>query len=282
MRRQLSCGTRALRVDERVAEDATYRLAICLSVIGVLALGEFAFPFRKSVERVARWPSNVGLSVLNALLVRMVGLLVPGMTIAAAAVGQEQGLMGWFGLGELGAILVGFVLLDLAIYAQHRLMHWVPLLWRLHRVHHADLEFDVSTAVRFHPVEMLVSLAWKVIVVSLLGVPVIAVFIFEVMLNASSMFSHANVRLPNRVETLVRYFIVTPDMHRIHHSILADEVNSNYGFNFSFWDRIFGTYRPQALNDAVSMPIGLPSYRSRETFRIGWLLLFPFHRGKEF
>lgn len=262
--------------------EAALRLAIFLSVLAVLVVSEIAFPFRKSAERAARWPTNLGLSVLNTALIRMVGLLVPGMTVAAAAVSEKSGLLSLLDLGDVAGIVIGFVLLDLAIYAQHWLMHAVPMLWRLHRVHHADLEFDVTTSVRFHPVEMLVSLAWKIAVVTVLGVPFIAVLIFEVVLNAGSMFNHANIRLPRSMERALRFLIVTPDMHRIHHSVLTDEVNSNYGFNFSFWDRIFGTYRAQALNDQTTMTIGLPGYRSPETAQIWWLLLFPFRRGHAF
>jgi sterol desaturase/sphingolipid hydroxylase (fatty acid hydroxylase superfamily) len=176
-------------------------------------------------------------------------------------------------------VAAGFLVLDLSVYLQHVALHHVPWLWQLHRVHHADTGFDVTTALRFHPAEMLVSQIWKSVVVVLFGVPVIAAVVFEIVLNGSAMFSHANFSLPGRLEPAVRAIAVTPDMHRIHHSVRADEANSNFGFCLSLWDRMFGTYCASPHGRADTMPLGLASYRGAGTTQLVWLLRFPFQRG---
>jgi sterol desaturase/sphingolipid hydroxylase (fatty acid hydroxylase superfamily) len=171
------------------------------------------------------------------------------------------------------------VILDLAVYAQHRVFHFMPFFWRFHQVHHADLTLDVSSAVRFHAVEILFSQAWKIVVVVAAGVPPEAAFAFEVVLNVGSMFSHANFALPSAVERIARLFVVTPDMHRIHHSVLRDEMNSNFGFNFSVWDRLFGSYVARPQRSAAVMEMGLPDHRGRSTSSIPWLMAMPFREG---
>ncbi|MEQ1754043.1 MAG: sterol desaturase family protein [Micropepsaceae bacterium] len=261
--------------------EAVVRLSLFLGVFSVLAISEVLWPFRPTAVRAERWPANLGLSVLNTIVVRVLIGLVPGFAIAAAAaVGKETGLLAFTGLHGAAVAVTGFVVLDLAVYLQHIAFHHIPVFWRLHRVHHADRQFDVTTAIRFHPLEIVISQLWKIAVVVVLGVPVVSVFAFEVVLNAGAMFSHSNLRLPGWIDRQLRVLLVTPDMHRIHHSVLLPEINSNYGFNFSFWDRAFGTYRDRSQSDQLTMDLGLPGYQTSPTSRIGWLLVFPFLRGR--
>jgi sterol desaturase/sphingolipid hydroxylase (fatty acid hydroxylase superfamily) len=173
------------------------------------------------------------------------------------------------------ATLLSVLLLDLAIYAQHVLFHAVPVLWRLHRMHHADLDIDVTTGVRFHPAEIVLSMLIKLAVVGLIGAPGAAVLIFEVLLNATSMFNHSNVAMPPAVDRIVRLLVVTPDMHRVHHSIERRETNSNFGFNFPWWDRLFGTYRPQPEQGHEGMTIGIEIFRDPAELRLDRMLLQP-------
>ena len=259
--------------------EALLRLAAFAGTFGILAAVELAWPFRRGVERFPRWMSNLGLSVLNTLAVRGLTLVLPVLPVAIATQVESEGLLALAGIHGLGAAVAGFLLLDLAVYMQHVVFHHVPWFWRLHRVHHADTQFDVTTAIRFHPLEIIASLAWKIAVIIVFGIPAMAVLVFEIVLNASAMFSHANFSLPAGVDRLLRSLIVTPDMHRIHHSIVAREINSNFGFNLSVWDRLFGTYMAAPAGDAREMPFGLPSYRQVDTARLDWLLVFPF-RGE--
>ncbi|MEQ1867901.1 MAG: sterol desaturase family protein, partial [Micropepsaceae bacterium] len=247
----------------------------------LLAVAEVFWPRRMQTFGRVRWIANLGLSVANTALLRLSYLVVPALTVLAAAYGERNGwgLLPAVGLTGVAAAVIGVIALDLAIYGQHVAMHFVPTLWRLHRVHHADPDFDVSTGIRLHPVEILFSQVWKIAVVLVAGVPAVAVLAFEVVLNATSMFSHANVRLPRGVDAVLRMLMVTPDMHRIHHSTVMDETNSNFGFNLSLWDRLFGTYRREPMGEQTTMPIGLPSYRGGEPVRFFWLLGFPFARG---
>jgi sterol desaturase/sphingolipid hydroxylase (fatty acid hydroxylase superfamily) len=260
--------------------EALLRLAAFAGVFGILAAAEVAWPFRRDVARYPRWFSNLGISVLNTLVVRALALVLPVLPVVIAMQVEGEGLLAMTGLGGVGAALAGFLVLDLAVYMQHVVFHHVPWFWRLHRVHHADTQFDVTTAIRFHPLEIIVSLAWKVAVIIVFGIPAMAVLAFEIVLNAGAMFSHANISLPAVVDRLLRGLIVTPDMHRVHHSTVSREINSNFGFNLSVWDRLFGTYMAAPAGDAREMPLGLPSYRNAETARLGWLLVFPFRGGK--
>ena len=261
--------------------EVLLRLSIFAGVLILLAGLEVLWPRRAVPGRVIRWPANAALSVLNSVLTRLIFLVVPGLTVLAAVYGEGQGfgVLPLLGLTGFVAGLVGFILLDLAIYLQHVAFHYVPAFWMVHQVHHSDTEFDVTTGIRFHPVEIIFSLLWKIAVVLVLGVPAVAVLIFEIALNATSMFSHANVRLPLWFDRLVRRVTVTPDMHRIHHSIAMDETNSNFGFNLSLWDRLFSTYRESAAGNQETMLIGLASYRGVRTAQLFWLLKFPFARG---
>lgn len=252
------------------------RIAAAAAVFAVMALWEVLAPRRPwSVGRLPRWPHNLGIVVIDALAVR---ILIPTAAVGAAlvAAGNGWGLFHVAGLRLSIASLLGFLALDFAIYAQHVAFHKVPMLWRLHRMHHADLDIDVTTGVRFHPFEILISMLIKVAMVIALGIPPVAVFVFEAVLNATSTFNHGNVSMPSWVDRLLRLIVVTPDMHRVHHSIVARETDSNFGFNLPWWDRLFGTYRaaPEAGHDG--MTIGLPTFRDRAELRLDRLLTQPF------
>jgi sterol desaturase/sphingolipid hydroxylase (fatty acid hydroxylase superfamily) len=262
--------------------EALLRLSIFIGVFVALAASEAVWPRRVIVGgRVRRWGTNVGLSALNTMLLRLSFLAVPALSVIAALCGEARGwgALPVLGMPKVAAALVGFVILDLAVYAQHIAFHFVPFLWRIHRVHHADTEVDASTGIRFHPVEIFISQMWKIAVVLALGVPAIGVLAFEIALNATSMFSHSNLRLPGWVDFILRRAIVTPDMHRVHHSTVAHETDSNFGFNLSIWDRIFATYRPAPALDHGTMPLGLSSYRGGEASGLLWLLQFPLAKG---
>jgi sterol desaturase/sphingolipid hydroxylase (fatty acid hydroxylase superfamily) len=257
------------------------RIAAFVAVLVGMAIWELLTPRREQrISRSARWPSNIAVVVLDSLLVR---LLFPIGAVALALLAQARGwgLFNVLGLPAWLTVPAGIVLLDLAIYLQHVLFHAVPALWRFHRMHHADLEFDVTTGVRFHPIEILLSMAIKLVVVLVLGTPALAVLIFEILLNATSLFNHGNVALPARVDRALRWLMVTPDMHRVHHSILARETNSNYGFNLPWWDRLFGTYRAQPEAGHLAMTIGIEQFRDRREQRLDHMLTQPFRGGVE-
>ena len=255
--------------------EGLIRLGAFLIVFTAVATWEVLAPRRTQMAgRPARWPRNIGLLLVDVILLRVVA---PG---AAVAVALKAEAGGWGLLNAVPApawvaIPVGALLLDLTIYFQHVMFHAVPTLWRLHRVHHADLEFDVTTGTRFHPVEILISTAIKCAAVAAIGAPVISVLIFEVLLNATAMFNHANASVPERVERWLRWLVVTPDMHRVHHSIRYDESSSNFSFNLPWWDRLFGTYRAQPVTGHAAMIIGVDAFRSPEDSRLDRLLIQP-------
>lgn len=253
------------------------RLALFLIVFAALALWERSAPARElSVPRSIRWRANLGLAVINMLVVR---LIVPGSAIAVAALAtrEEWGLLNRLSIPGWSAIVLGVVVLDLIVYFQHVLFHSVPKLSRLHAVHHADPDFDLTTGIRFHPLEILLSALIKIAAVAALGAPVLAVLVFEVLLNATAMFNHANVSLPGWLEPWVRRILVTPDMHRIHHSVIEAERNSNYGFCLSIWDRLLGTLTPAALG---KLEIGLADWRDRRSIAtLSGVLRMPFVRA---
>ena len=225
--------------------EAAVRLFFLFSILAVMAAWEVAAPRRRrEIPRLLRWSNNLGVVVIDTLLVRLsFPILAVGMAVLAAERGW--GLLNVFAVPGWLAFIISLLLLDLAIYLQHVMFHAVPALWRLHRMHHADLEFDVTTGLRFHPVEILLSMGLKLGIVAALGPPAIAVLVFEILLNGTSMFNHSNVRLPLGLDRILRLFVVTPDMHRVHHSIHPHETNSNFGFNLPWWDRLLGTYRAQ-------------------------------------
>jgi sterol desaturase/sphingolipid hydroxylase (fatty acid hydroxylase superfamily) len=240
------------------------------------ALWEVFAPRRKlTVGRWPRWPNNIGILVVDIATVRV---LVPTAAVGASlyASGNGWGLINFLGLRLSVAALVGFLALDLVIYVQHVVFHKVPVLWRLHRMHHADLDIDVTTGVRFHPIEILISLGIKIAVILALGIPVVAVILFEVVLNVTSMFNHSNASMPGWLDRALRLIVVTPDMHRVHHSVVRRETDSNFGFNLPWWDHLFGTYRSQPEAGHVGMTIGLPSFRDVGELRLDRLLTQPF------
>jgi sterol desaturase/sphingolipid hydroxylase (fatty acid hydroxylase superfamily) len=260
------------------------RMASFAGIFLVMALLEAGLPRRELRNgRVKRWPANWGLILLDSLLVRLI-FPIGGVGLALLAADKGWGLFGlagWTGAGAglwsgLAAGLITFVMLDLAVWFQHLASHKVPLFWRIHRVHHADSEVDATTALRFHPVEILLSFVWKGAVIVALGGPVEAVLIFEIVLNASAVFSHANVRIPDRLDRLLRLAIVTPDMHRIHHSIIHRETDSNYGFYLSVWDRLFGTYTQDPEKGHLGMEIGLGPSLTPRAHSLPFSLMIPF------
>jgi sterol desaturase/sphingolipid hydroxylase (fatty acid hydroxylase superfamily) len=255
--------------------ESLIRLAAFAGVFAAVALWELARPRRQPAStRASRWPHNLGLLAVDALVLRV---LAPGAAVAVALAAQQHGwgLLNALPLPWWAALLAGVVLLDLVIYFQHVMFHAVPTLWRLHRVHHADLDFDLTTGIRFHPMEILVSTLIKCAAVAAIGAPAMAVLAFEVLLNASSMFNHANASLPAPLERWVRLLLVTPDMHRVHHSVLYDESSSNFGFSLPWWDRLFGTYRAQPRLAHETMTIGVDAFRSPADSRLDQLLLQP-------
>ena len=247
-----------------------------MGIFLTLALWEVVRPRRAlTAGRVRRWPSNLGVLAFDALLLR---LLIPTAAFGMAAIAAQRG-WGLLNITPWPPVLeglVGFLALDFTIYAQHVAFHKVPMLWRLHRMHHSDLDIDVSTGGRFHPIEILLSMLIKMSVVVLIGVPAVAVLIFEVVLNATSLFNHSNGAMPLWLDRIVRLVVVTPDMHRVHHSIRRHETDSNFGFNLPWWDRLFGTYRAQPEAGHEGMTIGLPVFRDPHELRFDRLITQPF------
>lgn len=254
-------------------EPSTLRLLIFVAVLGSMLLLERLLPRRSQApERARRWSANFGVQLVNLLCLR---LLFPGAAVGVSYWAEQQQLGLLQGAAIWWALPLCLLLLDLAIYAQHVASHKWAWLWRLHRMHHSDTFIDASTALRFHPLEILLSMVWKSALIIALGAPVLAVLIFETLLNASALFNHANLRLPAALDRLLRWIIVTPDMHRVHHSVHPEETDSNYGFNLPWWDRLFGTYRAQPRDGHLQMQIGLRSFRSAEDGRLDRLLLQP-------
>jgi sterol desaturase/sphingolipid hydroxylase (fatty acid hydroxylase superfamily) len=256
--------------------EAAIRLGAFGAFFAAFALWELLAPRRKlAVGRSRRWPNNVGVLIVDILLVRA---LVPTAAVGASlyAAGNGWGLINLLQLRLSVAALIGFLALDLVIYLQHVVFHKVPMLWRLHRMHHADLDIDVTTGVRFHPFEILISLVIKIAVIIVLGIPVVAVILFEVLLNVTSMFNHSNVSMPAWLDRALRLIVVTPDMHRVHHSVLRRETDSNFGFNVPWWDRLFGTYRAQPEAGHLAMTIGIPAFRDPGELRLDRMLTQPF------
>ncbi len=264
-----------------LAYEPAIRLAAFVGVFALMAAWEIAAPRRvRSLPRWTRWPRNLALAVLNSIVVR---LLFPLAAVSFAALAAARG-WGLFNTVEISfwlALLLSVVALDLAIYLQHVMLHAVPALWRLHRVHHADLDFDVTTGARFHPVEIALSMLIKLAAIALLGAPAVAVLLFEVFLNATAMFNHSNVRIPLAIDRALRWLIVTPDMHRIHHSVVRRETDSNFGFNLTWWDRLLGTYRPDPVAGQEAMVIGIPEFRDpAQCATLTGMLALPFRNER--
>ncbi len=257
--------------------EATIRMGVFFGMLVMMGLWEWLAPRRApKLSRLLRWGNNLALVFLNSALLR---LLFPAAAVGMALYAGQHG-WGLFNVLELPyliEIILAVILLDLIIYLQHVLVHAVPVLWRLHRVHHADQDYDVTTGIRFHPIEIIFSMLIKFAAIAALGPAVIAVIVFEVLLNGMAMFNHGNVGLPATLDRFLRWFIVTPDMHRVHHSIEDDETNSNFGFNLSWWDRLFGTYREQPRQGHTQMHIGIRHFdNARQTNWLHGILLLPF------
>jgi len=257
--------------------EVTIRLGFFFGVLAVMALWEIAAPRRAlTVSKAVRWVNNLGLVFLNSVVLR---LIFPAAAVGVAAFAAENGwgLLNYYQLPFMVSVALAVVAMDFIIYLQHVLVHAVPTLWRLHRVHHADLDFDVTTGARFHTLEIILSMLIKFATIVVLGAPVVAVVIFEVVLNAMAMFNHGNVRLPLGLDRVLRLFVVTPDFHRVHHSVEDNETNSNFGFNLSIWDRVFGTYIAQPRSGHEGMTIGIHKYRDpKQVDQLPGMLTLPF------
>lgn len=260
-------------------DETTLRLSIFFGLFGALALAETVTPRRRlTFKRWGRWFTNWAISITNAVLTGLMKALL-GATAVLAALDAADLSVGLFNTVDWPVwleILIVFVALDFAIWFQHVISHKIPILWRLHRVHHADRDFDVTTAIRFHPIEIGLSMLFKVALVYALGASVTAVILFEIVLNGAAMFNHANIRLPEEWDRRLRQIIVTPDMHRVHHSTDRREHNTNYGFNLSIWDRLFQTYTAQPRLGHQDMQIGLKEYQTSAPTTFPWSLRLPF------
>ncbi|MEO0346617.1 MAG: sterol desaturase family protein [Pseudomonadota bacterium] len=256
------------------AWEPLVRVGAFIGVLLIMLAWERRAPRRTDIPRRGRWFVNAALVLVDTAIVRLLGPLLP-VAVAVVAADRGWGLFHAVAWPLAVTIPLTIVLMDLAIYWQHRLFHRIPLFWRLHRVHHSDTGFDATTGVRFHPAEIVVSLLWKLIVVTALGAPVIGVVVFEIVLSATSLFNHGNVRMPGGVDAALRRVIVTPDMHRVHHSSTVAETDSNFGFNLSLWDRLFGSYRAQPAAGHRDMQIGLKAFRTSADQRLPALLTQP-------
>jgi sterol desaturase/sphingolipid hydroxylase (fatty acid hydroxylase superfamily) len=262
---------------ENTTNEALIRLSFFLGTLILMSLWEMVTPHRQLlISKRLRWFSNLSLVVLNTLILRAI---FPLAAVGASAIASSKGwgLFNVIAIPQWQSVLLSVIALDLIIYFQHVIFHTLPMLWQLHKVHHCDRDFDVTTGLRFHPIEILLSMGFKIITITLLGAPPTAVIIFEILLNSTSLFNHGNVGLPPRLDRLLRLFIVTPDMHRIHHSIITKETNSNFGLNLPWWDYLFGTYRAYPEQGQQEMTIGLAEYQNTlQVEQLPWMLLLPF------
>lgn len=259
-----------------MSHEVSIRLGVFFSIFFLVAVWELIAPRRQlTVSKIVRWYSNLGITFLNSFLLRWA---FPILAVGMANIAQERH-WGVFNNVEIPfwfAVVFSVAALDFTIYLQHAMFHTIPALWRLHRMHHTDLDFDVTTGSRFHPVEIFLSMMVKLAVVVVLGPPVVAVVMFEVVLNGMAMFNHGNISIPVKIDRVLRWFVVTPDMHRVHHSVIPRETNSNYGFNLSWWDRLLGTYREHPQHGYEGMQIGLKIFRKPKYLNLHWLLIQPF------
>lgn len=260
--------------------EAAIRLFAFVGIFSIMALYELWSPRLERPEMVGalksrRWFANLSMVLISSAMMRVV---FPAAAVGAAmwAEAEGWGLFHALGVHPLLAGLISFIILDFAVWLEHVASHKIPLLWRIHRMHHADNGFDVTTGLRFHPLEIVVSMLWKAAIVVVLGAPVLAVLLFEIVLNGTAMFNHSNVKIPLGLDRILRLVLVTPDMHRVHHSTIRRETDSNYGFNFPFWDRLFGTYIAQPKRGHDDIEIGLSDYRGAFTAQLVWMLVLPF------
>lgn len=252
------------------------RLITFIMVFIIVALLETRMPRRApTVSKRWRWFNNLSIIAINPIVLRLV-LPVLAVGMAQKAQANGWGMLNYLDISGPMALGISIIVLDLIVWLQHVMFHAVPLLWRLHMVHHTDLDYDLTTGLRFHPIEIVISMILKLAIIVVLGLPPTAVLTFEIVLNGMALFNHANIKLPPLLDRYLRFFIVTPDMHRVHHSVIIRETNSNYGFNFSIWDRMFGTYLAQPSKGHEDMIIGLSQYRDHRRLTLPWLLVLPF------
>lgn len=254
--------------------EASIRLIAFLGIFAAVATWESMSPRRQlTISKTSRWFSNISITLIGTAIVRS---LFPVLAVAFAANENSLGILNQAALPYALKVFLGVLALDLVIYGQHVMFHAVPIFWRLHMMHHADLDIDVTTGLRFHPIEVMLSMGIKIAAVIFIGPPVLAVILFEILLNGTSMFNHGNISMSFNVDRFLRLVVVTPDMHRVHHSVIIRETNSNFGFNFPLWDRVFGTYRAQPTAGHENMTIGLSHFRDEKKLTLPWLLALPF------
>ncbi len=261
-----------------IVNEGNIRFVFFILVLLIVIGAEFLFPRRKhNMRRALRWASNLGLVVINSIVLRV---LMPGFAIASALYASKNGIgiFNYLSINSIIGAVVSVLLLDMAIYWQHRIFHIVPIFWRLHRLHHSDIEYDVTTGVRFHPIEIMLSYLLKLLLILIIGVPVIGVIIFEIILNSAAMFNHGNLKVPVKLDYYLRKIIVTPDMHRVHHSIRQGEMHKNFGFNISIWDHVFKSYKDQPQDGHVDMLIGLDEFRDLKDQTLTNLMQQPFKK----
>lgn len=269
------------QMEQFAFNESAWRLSSFIIIFLIMAAVETALPRRKRRHsRAVRWFSNFGILIADFLTIAAFGFLVPIAAVATAFYAQKIGfgLFVWLDWPVWLEYVLAFALLDFVIWFQHVITHKIPLLWRLHKVHHSDHDLDASSALRFHPLEIIFSIFFKSAFVLLLGAPAFIVFVFEAAVNGGALFNHANFKLPLKLDKYIRWLIVTPDMHRIHHSVIRVETDSNYGFGLSIWDRIFGTYRDQPKDGHDGMVLGLSQYQDDKAVKLGWILTLPFRK----
>lgn len=256
--------------------EAAIRLGFFFGIFVVIVLWEYLSPRRVlTMSKSVRWLSNMGVVAIDTLAVRLLFPII-GVNVAFAAQQKGFGLLNVIHLPEWMSVLIGILVLDLVVYLQHLMFHAVPLIWKLHMMHHADIDYDVTTGLRFHPFEIIISMVIKMTAIAALGPSVFTVILFEIILNGTAMFNHGNIKMPFNVDRVLRLLVVTPDMHRVHHSVTIRETNSNFGFNFPWWDRLFRTYRPQPAAGHEGMTIGLAQFRDPKKNNLWHMLILPF------
>lgn len=260
-----------------IENEPIIRLIFFFGIFFTMSILEYIIPKRKLLlSKFKRWANNISLVFLNSLLLRIF-FPTAAIGISFYANNNNIGLFNFFELPFISAVILSILLLDLIIYTQHRLFHTIDFFWKFHKVHHSDMDYDLTTGFRFHPIEILLSMLIKILFILILGVPVVAVLIFEVILSTLSVFNHSNIHLPKKVDHILKYFIVTPDIHRIHHSIYSDELNSNYGFNLTLWDKLFNTYKESPKDSYTTMTIGLKNIQDEnKTVSLLSILKLPF------
>ncbi len=262
-------------MEAQIANEGAIRLSVFAGVFVIMAILEALQPRKQRTQpRGKRWLTNISVVVINTLALR---LLFPVLAVAYAA-NNSWGLLNMVELPEIVEVIVAVILMDMAIYWQHVASHKIPILWKVHRMHHCDRDIDVTTGTRFHPIEIILSMLFKLAVITILGPPALGVFIFEILLNGSAMFNHANFFLPKPLDRIIRSLFVTPDMHRIHHSVHMDETDSNYGFFMAVWDRIFGTYIDQPRDGHDDMLIGMKQFQTEKPANLLWAMMLPFRK----